>query len=321
MRARLRCGVDSVLFVGPLDRVLLLRTLPMLEGLRPVALAAIAQHAQERSFSRGDVLDSPDASSQAVYLIVEGEVEISREGAASRRVQAGEAVGFIEMLSRVKQPLEVSASSDTVALELDWDAQIDVCEEHFPVVIQYVSYLARLTAAELQRQGRAAAQSGPSLTTQQFGSRLNFVERVLVLSRSRAFSSGCLDALSELSQHVEEVRWNDGDRIWAVGEPAEDFFLLVSGRLLCKAASGVEFTCGPGNLAGVHEALYGGERWYAAVSEGQSIGLKIGYEPFVDILEDHFDLALDFMALLAADLLRLQSVDGDPGAALIEDDR
>ncbi|MDH3419187.1 MAG: cyclic nucleotide-binding domain-containing protein [Gammaproteobacteria bacterium] len=302
--------MDSVLFVGPLDRVLLLRTLPMLEGLRPVALAAIAQHAQERSFSRGTLLSSPDASAQAVYLIVEGEVEITRDGAASRRVQAGEAVGFIEMLSRVKQPLEVRASSDTVALELDWDAQIDVCEEHFPVVMQYISYLARLTALELQRQGLASAQSGPSPTTQQFGPHLNFVQRVLVLSRSRAFSSGCLDALSELSQHVEEVRWEDGDPIWATGEAAEDFFLLASGLLRCSQASGVEFTCGPGKLAGVHEALYGSERWYAAVSEGPTIGLKIDLEPFVDILEDHFDLALDFMGLLAADLLSLQSGDG-----------
>ncbi len=312
--------MDSVLFVGPLDRVLLLRTLPMLEGLRPVALAAIAQHAQERSFSRGTLLSSPDASSQAVYLIVDGEVEIRRDGAVSRRAQAGEAVGFIEMLSRVKQPLEVSASTDTVALELDWDAQIDVCEEHFPVVLRYVSYLAKLTAAELERQGLAAAQSGPSLTTQQFGPRLNFVERVLVLSRSRAFSSGCLDALSELSQHVEEVRWDDGDRIWAIGEPAEDFFLLVSGQLQCRDASGDEFACARGKLAGVHEALYGGERWYAAVSEGQSIGLKVDLEPFVDILEDHFDLALDFMALLAGDLLLLQSAKSDVAEGRIEDE-
>ena len=312
--------MDSVLFVGPLDRVLLLRTLPMLEGLRPIALAAIAQHAEERSFSRGAVLSSPDASSQAVYLIVDGEVEVRRDGTAARRVHAGEAVGFIEMLSRAKRPLHVRAASDTVALELDWDAQLDVCEEHFPVVMQYLGYLAQLTVAELRRQGRAAARSDTSLTPRPFGSRLNFVERVLVLSRSCALSSGCLDALSELSQHVEEVRWRDGDRIWAIGEPAEDFFLLASGQLRCSQASGIGFTCGPGKLAGVHEALFGGERWYAAVSEGQSIGLKIGLEPFVDILEDHFDLALDFMALLAADLLLLQSDDADSGETRMEDE-
>lgn len=295
--------MDNVLFVGPLDRVLLLRTLPMLEGLDPTHLAAIAQHAHERFFAAGTTLQSGEDLTEAVQLIVEGEVEVRRKGGPVRVARPGEAVGFIETLSRLEQPLEVRATVDTVMLEFDSDAQIDVCEQHFPVVMQYLSYLARSLIAARRRRSLASFEPIPLIAAQDFGPRLNFIERVLVLSRSRAFSSGCLDALCELAQHVVEVSWNDGDRIWSIGEPADSFYLLVSGSVTCSSPSEDVFTTHPGRVIGIHEAICNGGRWYDARSVGTSIGLKIDTEPFIDILEDHFDLALDFMASLATELL------------------
>ena len=301
--------MDSALFVGPLDRVLLLRTLPMLEGLDPTHLAAIAQHARERFFSAGTTLQSAEDLTTAVHLIVEGELEVRREGGPIRRAYAGEAVGFVETLSRSDQSLEVVAKHDTVTLEFDSDAQIDVCEEHFPVVMQYLTFLARSITLVLQRKSAPSLGAIPLIPAHVFGARLNFIERVLVLSRSRAFSTGCLDALCELAQHVVEVSWADRDRIWSIGDPAECFYLLVSGSVRCSPQSEDVFTINPGRAIGLHEALCKAQRWYGAASTGNSLGLKIDTEPFIDILEDHSDLALDFMASLAADLMALEDTE------------
>jgi CRP-like cAMP-binding protein len=302
--------MDRALFVGPLDRVLMLRTLPMLEGLEPIYLAAIAQHARERFFPAGTVLQSAKDLTESVHLIVEGELEVRHDGGPARRAGAGEAVGFVETLSRSAEPLDVSAVTDAVTLEFDSDAQLDVCEEHFPVLMQYLGYLARSITAQLKCKAVASFGPVPLIAAQAFGPELNFIERVLVLSRSRAFSAGCLDALCELAQHVTERTWKNGERLWSAGDPADNFCLLVSGSIRCSASSEELFLVHAGRVIGMYEALGSGERWFEAQSIGLSTGLRIDSEPFIDILEDHADLALDVMALLANEFLALRRFHG-----------
>jgi CRP-like cAMP-binding protein len=292
--------------------VLLLRTLPMLEGLGPVQLAAIAQHAQERFFPMGTTIRAATERTEAIHLVVECEVEVVRGGGPAKRAQPGDAIGFIQMLSRSEQPYEIRAVTDTVTLEFDWDAQIDVCEEHFPVVMQYVRYLARAMVTKFRRLQSPSLSPILLIAEQTFKQALNFNERVVVLSRSRAFSSGCLDALAELAQHVEEVRWRDEEAVWSIEDAAENFYLLASGSVRCSLSPDTDFTTHAGRTIGMHEALYDGKRWYDVQSNGNTIALRVEIEPFIDILEDHFDLALDFMASLASDLVQIQSPDRQP---------
>lgn len=305
--------VDSVLFVGPLERVLLLRTLPILDGLGPVQLAAIAQHAQERFFEPHALLRTPEQAAGAIYLIVQGEVEVKREDGGVRKLGPGDAVGFVEMLSRTRRSLEARAVVHTIVLELDWDAQLDVCEEHFPVVMQYIGYLAGRTIEALRKQLGAAANPPLASKSKGFKGNLNLVERVLVLSRSRDLSTGSLDALAELAHHVLDAQWAAGEPIWALDEPAAHFMLLTRGAVQCTTRSGEAFAYQTGEAVGMHEALQQSRRWYAAQSKTKTAALRIDLEPFVDILEDHFDLSLDFMAVLAANLIRLERA--EPGEA------
>jgi len=298
--------MDKALFVGPLDRVLLLRTLPMLQGLGPVQLAAIAQHAQERFLPRTTTLSLADGVNEAIHLIVDGQLEVRRQDGAPRTFQPGDAVGFTEMLSRSNPRLEVRASVDTTTLELDWDAQLDVCEEHFPVVMQYVSYIAATLVEKLKQQPIATMDPVPLIESQGFEAQLNLIERVLVLSRSGAFSSGCLDALSELAHHVTEIGWRAGEQIWARDDRADHFLVLASGSVRCHPPAGGSFVCHAGNVLGIHAALSQRPRWHNTVTEQEIIALRVDIEPFIDILEDHFDLALDFLALLATDLMALE---------------
>jgi CRP-like cAMP-binding protein len=306
--------MDKALFVGPLDRVLLLRTLPVLQGLGPVQLAAIAQHAQERFLPRNTVLHLADGVNDAIHLIVDGEVEVRRQGGPPRTVSSGAAVGFTAMLSRSNPGLEVQVNVDTTTLELDWDAQLDVCEEHFPVLMRYLAYLAGSTVEKLERRPIADMKSVPLIEAQRFGSRLNLVERVLLLSRSSAFSNGCLDALSELAHHVNETKWNAGEQIWARGDRGDYFLLLASGSMQCRSRPTDSFGCQAGNVLGMYEALSQGPRWHDAVCRQDTVALKVDIEPFIDILEDHFDLALDFLALLAVNLMALEATDAELAA-------
>lgn len=302
---------DSVLFVGPLDRVLFLRTVAALEGLEPSELAAIAQHARERSFPRGSTLIAPTSSGETAYLIVDGEVSVERRGRASQQLGPGDAVGLLDLLARSHQELEVRATSDTLTLELDWDAQMDVCEEHFAVLLQYMRYVAKRTIGELQRrvpEETPADGGGPHIP---LGPQLNFVERILVLSRSHAFSTGSLDALTELAHHVTEVRLEAGTSLWHPGDPADHFLLIVSGVVRGVLPDGWAFTRRSMGTVGMLEALRRDERWHEAISPVECRALRIDVEPFLDILEDHFDLAIDFTSTLAQSLLELERAHGN----------
>lgn len=303
--------MDSVQFVGPLDRVLLLRTQPMLEALGPVQLAAIAQHAKERHYSRAETIMTTDAASQSVHLIVEGEVElVPGDHGPAQRIGAGEAVGFVQMLSRSDRRFEVTAVQETSTLELDWDAQLDVCEEHFAVVMNYVRYLGRHLVLAQQGRGPRTAPAASAASDLAPPGELNLIERIRVLSLSQALSRSSLDALSELAHHVDVLDWSPGERIWTADEPADYFLLPASGSLRCRTENGLEFTRLPGALVGVHEALCGWKRWHDTVSEDRGLALRIDVEPFFDILEDHFDLALDFLALLARELIAIRQQGG-----------
>lgn len=297
--------MDRALFVGPLDRVLLLRTVPMLEELGPIQLAAIAQHARERFLTRGTSLRLGRDAAETIHLVVDGELEMTRSDGTSRTLARGDAVGFLEMLSRSELALEVRAISDTTTLELDWDAQIDVCEEHFAVVMQYVAHLSGRILDALGE--RPAASQGPVqlLESQRFSAALNLIERTLVLSGSGALSSGCLDALSELAHHVKEVRSGGGHELWAIDDPADHFLLIAAGCIRCGPAAGA-FEHRAGTVVGLYESLCRRPRWHGARSESGTIALRIEIEPFIDILEDHFDLALDLLAALARELMELE---------------
>ena len=59
-------------FVGPVDRLLFMKTLPTLRGLDNQLLASIARTLQEREFSRGERLIREGQSVDELYVVVTG---------------------------------------------------------------------------------------------------------------------------------------------------------------------------------------------------------------------------------------------------------
>lgn len=294
----------STLFVGPLDRVLYCRTIPAFERLSSGELAAIAQHANEEFYPAGRVLLERGEPADAVFLVIDGLVSLSRGDKPPRSLGPGEAVGFLELLARTGEEMHLRVDRDTLALKLDWDAQLDVCEQHFGVLLEYIRYLSRRT---IQESRTFAPRGGKKTSTRalELGGPLHFVTRVLALQQCDAFPTNAMDALAELARHVTRVDWSDGATIWNAGDPARDFLAILSGR--ARLTRGPDRTqpvvrARPDAL-GMHETLAGMARRYDAVAAGDLTALKIEIEPFLDILEDHFDLAIEFTSLMARGVL------------------
>jgi hypothetical protein len=71
------------------------------------------------------------------------------------------------------------------------------------------------------------------------------------------------------------------------------------GRVRCTAADGKTVDVGHRYVLGIMDAVGQVERSYDARAETQVVAYRNGLETLLDVLEMHFDLARDFVAVLA----------------------
>jgi len=307
------------LFFGPL---LYFRSVPALERLPSSLLGTIAQNAEEMFFPAGSPLLPPERSREAFFVIVEGKVSVREPGGREEVLGPGQALGFLRLLARSQESVDARAIWDTVALRVDWDAHLDVCERFFPILETHMGFLARRCLEERRRIREAIPSPGfatprTDLLREPLGGEaslrktaptpLNLVHRLAALHRCKAFPSASMDALAELARHLEEVRLGTGEAHWSPGDPAGFFLLVVSGTLIEEGPGGAwREDRGAGAVAGRLEALAGLPREAFLRAREPTLSLRVALEPLLDILEDHFTMAVEFTAELARELTHLQ---------------
>jgi CRP-like cAMP-binding protein len=242
---------------------------------------------------------------QELHVIVDGAVTLTR-GDRITSAGPGDVVGFLELLSMEVSETQATVDVDTVALRLDADGLRDACERHFAILMSLVSSISRLVvqdpaALRAMVQGSGPEGGQPGLT------ELDRVGRMVALHRSPAFPSASMDALAELAGTLREVRMTEGEPLWHVGDPADGFFLLCQGRVrYTNASAGWFVDVGPGGVPGLPATL-AHARWTVAASAlTEVVALRVDTEPFLDVLEDHFHMAFQFLGRMARCLLRAQ---------------
>jgi CRP-like cAMP-binding protein len=278
-------------------------------------LGAIAQHAEEEFFPQGSFLLHPSQPREAFFVIVQGRVSVRTPGRGEEIRGPGEAVGFLQLLAKSEEVVEARALWDTTALRVDWDAHLDVCERHFPILEAHMEFLAKRCQEEtdLLRLGGHPPPDRSRLDAHLEEGRvgapspaLDLVQRMVALHRCSAFPSTNMDALAELSRHLREVNLLPGVDVWKEGDVSDSFLLVVSGTLARESANGVrEEEFGPGDVVGRFEALGDLPRHSHLRARAPTVALEVTLESLLDILEDHFNLAVDFTAELAKELIHL----------------
>ncbi len=296
---------NSPLFIPAMERVLQLRVLPPLDRLPPLYLGAIAQRAKERFFRRGAILLNALSPVGAAYLVVEGRVAVSTGPNGHTEIGPGNTVGFLELLARLDRGVEARAMNDTLTLELDWDTYLGLCDDHFPILHNYLQFLAGQLVSDPIRLRLGAGAATPRTAGGAAGGNLDLVERILALSTDHAFSNTSLDAIAELARHALHARHSAGQTIWNRGDEAGGFVLLTSGSVMCRSEDGRVWQSQPTLALGLHEALSGSPRWFEATAATAVAGLEIQIAPLLDILEDHLELGIHLVSQLARQLLSM----------------
>jgi CRP-like cAMP-binding protein len=302
---------DRMRFVGPLERALYLKTLPAFEGLPLSELAALSQHMRERFFRKGSVLLRRGEPVGAIYVIVDGQLRASGgEFPSETLVGPEEAVGALSFLARSDAGVEAVAEIDTLTLELDSDIFLDLLEDHFGFLHHLMRNLARaMLRARMDTPDGTYFGADAALVAHP-ERPLDLVDRMVII-RGGTFSRSNIEVIAQMAQGAREMRFPAGTPLWGSGDRADFLYFILSGVVACRLEDGARtFRCGPRYPLGNLEAMARYPRWYDAVTETPVIALRSETEAFLDIMEDHFETAMEFVAATAAGLASVLATGG-----------
>jgi CRP-like cAMP-binding protein len=303
----------------PLERLLHLKRIPLLSGLPAPEVAVLADAAQERFYRKGEVVFREDTPATATLFVVEGRLLSLRRGVEVGSVGPGQGMGGLTVLARAEHPLEIVAEQDTLTLEIDADAIADVLEDRL-TILQHVLREVSRQALELLRTHRldpSRVFPVPAGELKDVG-QLDLVDRLLLLRSMPVFDRTSITALAELARTMAQVRFEAGTTLWHAGEPAAHLVMICSGTVRASVPGGIEFDAGAGFPLGALEALGQRPRWYDVTATTPVVGLYGQTDVLVDLFEDNFDMAMDYLAVIARVTLRILewSADGTPPGSL-----
>jgi CRP-like cAMP-binding protein len=302
--------------IGLVERLLLLKKIALLSDLPSGDLTVLAGHVEERFFTRGSALLREGEPVGAIYVVVDGLVRCTRRGQALGDIGPGDgSVGGLAVFARDVDGIDARAVTDVLALAMDSETILEILEDRFTIAHHLLRKVSGVLVELLTRNPAplgAAPQvpRHPAIPEQD----LNLVERLLFLRQSPVFEHTSLNALAALSRMMDEVSFAAGDSVWHTGDPSGHVLLIISGSVAAQTADGSRFTLGPGTPLGSIESQAGRPRWYTAVAQSRMVALRGDAQKLTDVMEDNFEMALGFLAVISRWLL--VCLENTPGADL-----
>lgn len=116
-----------------LEKVDMLRKAPIFRGVPTESLARVAAIAQEVSFEARQQLFSENDAADSMFVLLEGEVILMRDGREAERLSPCQAVGAQALLVGDSQPVSALTAGPLRALRIDQQAFYDAMAEDFNI--------------------------------------------------------------------------------------------------------------------------------------------------------------------------------------------
>ncbi|PKN57968.1 MAG: hypothetical protein CVU56_08245 [Deltaproteobacteria bacterium HGW-Deltaproteobacteria-14] len=284
-----------------MERLLVMRRNPVFTGLPPQDLEVLSQLGRESVFRRGELLQHQDEPILTTHLIVEGVVEVMRDGVVGERVEAEGGVGGPDFFAQRRLGLRATALTEVVALSFSTDVLLEVLEDQFSIVRR----LFRMTTkAFIEMMRRLPGDRDmPDLRARppcrHLGRPLDLVERLVFLRRMPGFTESSVDTMTEIAKAFEEVRLPAGHTLWREGEASSRIICVVDG-LVRETAAGR-----PGVVRNHPYAMMGAATSFAeqphfmtATTVTPVVALVIDLGRLLDVLEDNFEMSMALLGLL-----------------------
>ena len=289
------------------DRMLLLRSLPGFSPLEDGSLTLLAEHMRVRACRPEDLLLSLGEPLHHVYVVLEGEVRWQRKGRAPVTAGVQDVVGWVTLMSRDPDGLEARAVGEALVLELPSDVLEHALEDDFGIVRNSLR-LGGLALLASRGNLPYPPDRPPKFEMGVLrAARRTLVERLIDMRQVPLFARANAEALIAMVRCTEEIRYEPGELVWSIGDPATFWVFVEYGRLRCTNPQGQRQDVGANFVIGIMDAIAQESRAYEVRAETLVIGNRIELESFLGVLETHFELARDYLAFLARTVLDLQA--------------
>lgn len=133
------------------ERVIALESVELLRGLSPDQLARIAAIATQVHAPPGKVLLTPESPLDAMFIIMDGAVELLQEGVPLEIARQNEVVGSWALLDNSPLPVTARALEDTTLLRIARDDFYDLLSDNTEIISAIFSTLVRRFRALLEQ--------------------------------------------------------------------------------------------------------------------------------------------------------------------------
>jgi hypothetical protein len=151
-RARTRTGDPHLMQqLNIVERVIALESVELLRGLSPDQLARIAAIATQEHAPPGKVLLTPGDPLDAMYVIMDGSVELLQEGVPLEVARQNDVVGSWALLDSAPLPVTARAMEDTTLLRIAREDFYELLSDNTEIISAIFSTLVRRFRALLEQ--------------------------------------------------------------------------------------------------------------------------------------------------------------------------
>jgi CRP-like cAMP-binding protein len=280
----------------------------------PAAARHLAEVMRDVAFAAETVLYRAGTVSNEFFFLIDGRVELRREGEAPWTFEAGSVVGIIDALTNRARTRTAVAVSAGHALALRTEDYLELLEDDFDFWQRVIRDVVRRThalALTLDPPGAFPPATPPDPAVDP-ARPLGVAGRLAVLRAVDVLRGASTQALVRLVHDIDERALADGEVLFEAGAGTDVYWFVAAGGVdlagvgpASAAQAAVRARFGPGSLVGSHVALSDGEAAYESRAAMPSRVLRLGKEDFLDAAEDHHGLARSLTAWNALERERL----------------
>jgi CRP-like cAMP-binding protein len=116
-----------------LEKVDILQRVPLFRGVYTESLARLAAIAEESNYEARQVLFHENDAADTMFVLVEGEVSLVRDGREAQKLVPPDAVGILALLGGGSQPESAIVAQRVRALRIDQEDFYDAMAEDFNI--------------------------------------------------------------------------------------------------------------------------------------------------------------------------------------------
>jgi CRP-like cAMP-binding protein len=265
----------------------------------------------------GEVIYREGDRATDCWFIERGEVVVTKEGLPPRKFGERSIIGIFDATMSRPRQRTATATRDTHLLQLRTDIWFHLLEENFELARGGMMSAARNVLGVMKDLAPKMSFTIPGDVTKVIDARrgpLNLVDKMLCLRTIAPFRDSHMQAITQLAELAEEVRLDEGQMLFEPNDSAErthlapePLYALLRGKL---AVTGPEdyplrATFSAPSLLFPAASTTGDLLRFSVQAAEDSILLSIGYEDFIDVLEEHFDAVRATFVVLNGELERL----------------